>query len=104
MHIVVVYSVFQTFRQSTLASTYFTSFYRSIHVLYTEIHKEIKLLDGMNGIDNIPCKTDLNPNRRLTALKGTIRWINVEMKFRRTSRRFFNYISTLFQCQMPAGI
>ena len=35
---------------------------------------------------------------------GTIRWINVEMKFRTTSRRYFNYISTLFQCQMPAGI
>ena len=34
---------------------------------------------------------------------GTIRWINVEMKFRTTSRRYFNYISTLFQCQMPAG-
>ena len=25
------------------------------------------------------------------------------MKFRTTSRRYFNYISTLFQCQMPAG-
>ena len=35
---------------------------------------------------------------------GTIRWINVEMKFRTTSRRYFNYISTLFQCQMPAGM
>ena len=34
---------------------------------------------------------------------GTIRWINVEMKFRTTSQRYFNYISTLFQCQMPAG-
>ena len=34
---------------------------------------------------------------------GTIRWINVEMKFRTTSRRYFNYISTLIQCQMPAG-
>ena len=34
---------------------------------------------------------------------GTIRWIKVEMKFRTTSRRYFNYISTLFQCQMPAG-
>ena len=34
---------------------------------------------------------------------GTIRWINVEMKFRTTSRRYFNYISTLFQRQMPAG-
>ena len=34
---------------------------------------------------------------------GTIRWINVEMKFRTTSRRYFNPISTLFQCQMPAG-
>ena len=34
---------------------------------------------------------------------GTIRWINVELKFKTTSRRYFNYISTLFQCQMPAG-
>ena len=34
---------------------------------------------------------------------GTIRWINVEMKFITTSRRYFNHISTLFQCQMPAG-
>ena len=33
----------------------------------------------------------------------TIHWINVEMKFRTTSRRYFNYISTLFQWQMPAG-
>ena len=36
--------------------------------------------------------------------EGTIRWINVEMKFRTTSRRYFNFISTLFQCQMPAGL
>ena len=35
---------------------------------------------------------------------GTIRWINIETKFRTTSRRYFNYISTLFQCQMPTGI
>ena len=35
---------------------------------------------------------------------GTIRWINVEMKFRTTSRHYFNYISTLFQCQMRAGM
>ena len=35
---------------------------------------------------------------------GTIRWVNVVMKFRTTSRRYFNFISTLFQCQMPAGI
>ena len=34
---------------------------------------------------------------------GTIRWINVEMRFRTTSQRYFNYISTLFHCQMPAG-
>ena len=27
---------------------------------------------------------------------GTIRWISVEMKFRTTSRRYFNYILTLF--------
>ena len=40
-------------------------------MLYTEIHKEIKLQDGMNGIDNIPCKTDLNPNRRLTYISPT---------------------------------
>ena len=32
-----------------------------------------------------------------------MRWINVEIKFRTTSRRYFNYISMLFQCQMPAG-
>ena len=34
---------------------------------------------------------------------GTIRWINVEIWFRTTSRPNFNYISTLFQRQMPTG-
>ena len=34
---------------------------------------------------------------------GTTRWINVEIEFRTTSRPYFNYISTLFQRQMPAG-
>ena len=33
---------------------------------------------------------------------GTTRWNNVEMYFL-TSRPNFNYISTLFQRQMPAG-
>ena len=30
------------------------------------IQKEIKLQDGMNGIDNILCKTNLHLIRRLT--------------------------------------
>ena len=34
---------------------------------------------------------------------GTTRWINVEIELRTTSRPYFNYISTLFQHQMPAG-
>ena len=35
---------------------------------------------------------------------GTTHWINVEIQFRTTSRPNFNYISTLFQRQMPAGM
>ena len=34
---------------------------------------------------------------------GTICWNNVEIKFLTTSQPNFNYISTLFQRQMPAG-
>ena len=34
---------------------------------------------------------------------GTIRWINVEIEFRTTSQPNFDYISTLFQYQIPAG-
>ena len=34
---------------------------------------------------------------------GTKYWINVESEFRTTARPFFNYISTSFQSQMPAG-
>ena len=33
---------------------------------------------------------------------GTICWNNVEIQFGTTSRPNFNYISTLFQRQMPA--
>ena len=35
---------------------------------------------------------------------GTIRWNNVEIKIGTTSRPNFNYITTLFQRQMPAGM
>ena len=35
---------------------------------------------------------------------GIIRWDNVEIYFGTTSQPNFNYISTLFQRQMPAGM
>ena len=36
------------------------------------IHKEIKLQEGMKGIDNILCKTDQNLIRRLTYKCNTL--------------------------------
>ena len=41
--------------------------------------------------------------RMLVTPAGTTRWINVEIQLRTTSRSDFNYISTLFQRQIPVG-
>ena len=75
-------------------------------------------MDGVSGLSHCPIlpgstftyrydhcirKAGFHLTRFSMDAVSRARWINVEMKFRTTPRRYFNYISTLFQCQMPSG-
>ena len=65
---------------SMLAAWYSIVFFKRLGIQH--IHKEIKLQGGMNGIDYILCKMDLNPIRRMAYKCNTLNDVHIETHFK----------------------